>query len=309
MDASDSFSKAFDLASDCIGRRFQNPLYPLTELFNGELHAAFEEVRSFGQKIVAKAKRTRSLAAFESLIDDTEPTFDTTLINLLIESLGDEDLVAEASLNFLSAGKDTTAQALTWTLYALLRHPESWVPLRQEVEYLKGVQADDTLIRDQQLAIGDLQPTKIPLHMATLYEGLRLFPPIPIEIQEARTELTLPDGTLLPKGSVIVYSIWALNRARQIYGDDAESFKPSRWLNDGKFVAKSASEFPVFNGGPRMCLGKKMAELMATFCLINLQDFTFELAPFLSDFDPQPQNSLTLPMNGGLPCLVKARSG
>lgn len=97
-----------------------------------------------------------------------------------------------------------------------------------------------------------------------------------------------------------------MNRSKLIWGDDADSFKPERWLENGVFVSKSAFEYPVFNGGPRTCLGKKMAEVVAVQVIAT---FVLEFR-----FDPPDdkvrisKNSLTLPMEGGLPCRVKSRS-
>lgn len=76
----------------------------------------------------------------------------------------------------------------------------------------------------------------------------------------------------------------------------------------------SAYEFPVFNGGPRSCLGKKMAELLAVYVIASLVwKFEFEEADDVhlkvGKEAParQSQNSLTLPMQGGLPCYVRHR--
>jgi len=302
LDSSHPFSKAFDYASDQVGRRFQNPAYPVTEFFFGsKLHDALAVVKQFGRKIVTKAKQERSNAAFESLVTNDEPAFDT-LIDSLMEAFPNPEIVADAALNFLSAGKDTTAQSFTWTLYAIMRHPEVLIPIREEMQGLLAKH------KDLKLKTADLQPTNIPYLMATYYEALRLYPPIPFEIQECQQDLTLPDGTFLPKNAVVVWCIWAMNRAKEIHGDDAHTFRPARWLDqEGKFLNRSAFEFPVFNGGPRACLGRKMAELMAMFVMLSiLPDFTFMLTPDVSGglFERTSQNSLTLPMSRGLPCHV-----
>jgi len=306
LDSSHPFSKAFDYASDQIGRRFQNPLYPLTEFFFGsKLDSALTEVKSFGRNIVTRAKQRRSKAAFESLIMNEEPVLDT-LIDSLIETFSDHTIVADSALNFLSAGKDTTAQSFTWTLYALMRHPDALQALRLDIQArFSNHQASDGTLK---LSVADLQPTNIPLLLATYYEALRLYPPIPFEIQQAQQDITLPDGIFLPKNSVIVWCIWAINRAKQIHGDDACTFRPGRWLDEeGRFVNRNAFEFPVFNGGPRSCLGKKMAELLASYLLLNvLTTFAVVEAPSATSpsFERRAQNSLTLPMENGLPCKV-----
>ncbi|KAK6372987.1 hypothetical protein LTR64_004906 [Lithohypha guttulata] len=301
LDSSHPFTKAFDYASDQIGRRFQNPFYFVSEfLFGSKLREALAEVRRFGTKIVNRAKQNRSKSAFASIFTNDEIHFDT-LIDSLLETFRDPNIVADSALNFLSAGKDTTAQSFTWTLYCIMRSPEVLEHLREDIKLLKSKHDQDERIS---LTVADLQPANTPFVTATFYEALRLYPPIPIEIQECQQDLSLPDGTFLPKNSVVVWCIWAMNRAKEIHGADSDQFRPGRWLDEeGKFVNRSAFEFPVFNGGPRSCLGKKMAELIAVFLLVNyLPDFTF--IDVHSEAVKRAQNSLTLPMESGLWCRL-----
>ena len=105
-----------------------------------------------------------------------------------------------------------------------------------------------------------------------------------------------------------------MNRSSQIWGSDAHLFRPERWLDgNGKLVSKSAFEFPVFNGGPRSCLGKKMAELMVCWVLVRVVG-EFEFQEVLQRDregnveERKSQNSLTLPMEGGLPVVVTVKS-
>jgi cytochrome P450 len=251
---------------------------------------------------VNNAKRRRANAAFESLLDDQEVVFGN-LIDSLIETFRNPEVVADSAMNFLSAGRDTTAQSLTWAFYALMRHVEVITDMRKEVE--------DQALLFENLHVAKLQPANIPFTMAVFYEALRLYPPVPVEIKQCEADVTLPDGTFLPKDSIIVWCIWAVNRSERMWGADAASFRPRRWLDDdGRFVAKSAFEFPVFNGGPRLCLGKRMAELMGAYLLISIvRDFEFEEVRDGANPEKErlSQNSLTLPMQDGLPCKVKKR--
>jgi cytochrome P450 len=260
LTAAHPFSRAFNHASAHTATRFQNPLYPFTELFTGgPFRASVAKVKSFGLQIVSNAKRRRGNLAFESLLEGNDAPQFTTLIDNLIDALDDPDLVADAAVNFLSAGRDTTAESLTWCTYALTRHPQAMTKLREEVErvFPHGLEA----FLDE-VTVAELQPTNIPRVMATFYEALRLYPPVPIEISQTTEALTLPDGTSLPKDAVIVYCIWALNRSTKLWGQAAENFRPERWLDSrGAFQRRSEAEFAVFNGGPRACLGRKMAEL------------------------------------------------
>jgi len=147
----------------------------------------------------------------------------------------------------------------------------------------------------------------MPYTMAVFYESLRIFPPIPFEIRQCTGQaVTLPDGTFLPKDSVLVWCLWAMHRSKLTWGDDADEFKPERFLqSDGKLIQKSASEFPVFYGGQRTCLGKKMAEGIAVQVIPCMAwEFDFEA---VGAGERRSKSSLTLPMEGGLPVFVGGR--
>lgn len=165
------------------------------------------------------------------------------------------------------------------------------------------------------LGFDHLQQTPFPYTMAVFNETLRLFPPVPVELKECTASTTFPDGTWLPKGSVVLWVPWSMGRSKQIWGEDADDFRPERWLveeGEGRtsFISRSAYEFPVFNGGSRSCLGKKMAELLAVDVLATLV-WRFDFREVHVDgksVERLSQNSLTLPMQDGLPCQIVRRS-
>lgn len=184
-----------------------------------------------------------------------------------------------------------------------MRHPRVIEAIRREVSEAISASSNEKSKLDAALC----RPTSLPYVTAVFYETLRLYPPVPFELKQCEQATTLPDGTFLPKTAVLVWCTWAMNRSRLIWGADAENFMPERWLEDGNLISKSASEYPVFNGGPRTCLGKKMAELVAIQVIATLvMKFDFEA---VDDKERISKNSLTLPMEGGLPCSVKKRTG
>ena len=336
IDASSAFATLFDYASGKTGERFQNPLYPLTERFTGaRFRAAVSEVHKFGKEIVSQAEtRLNRVRNGESGISISKPATGSTLIELLLTKLDDRRIVADSALNFLSAARDTTAQALTWTFYCLMRNPHIVLQIRRELgERLQSVSTP------QDLTTSLLQPQSLPYLHAVFNEALRLFPPIPFEIKQCMADAMLPDGTFLPKGSVVFWSIWSMNRSKEIWGDydPVNEYIPERWINNSTangeegrtrvFKGRSAFEFPVFNGGPRACLGRKMAELMAVWVIAKMvAEFDFKELSGLKDVAEdrrkttkmngdhgganaklpprRTKNSLTLPMEGGLPCLL-----
>lgn len=333
MPGSLPFSKAFDHASGVTAQRFQNPFYKFKEVFFGApLRRAVLEVKTFGREIVSAAvqKREDEESRKDPSIGESADPLKNNLINSLLDHIEDQQVVADAAMNYLSAGRDTTAQSLTWTLYLLMRHPTVQQKLLEE---LRAAFPDSG--HHLPVSFDSVQPSSLPYTMAVFNESLRLYPPVPIEIKECTADSTFPDGTNLPKGSVVMWVPWAMGRSHQIWGEDANEFLPERWLlldnelkqpepemavdvkdknKPARLVSKSAFEFPVFNGGPRSCLGKKLAELLAVSVIASLiwnYDFEEIIDDKLGGCGPGnarlSQDSLTLPMEGGLPCLVHMR--
>ncbi|KAJ0109813.1 cytochrome p450 [Diaporthe amygdali] len=327
MHADDDFTLAFDYASGATAERVQNPLWRVTEIFFGaRLRKSIAIVKAYGKRIVDTAIQDRERGAKDTANASGQPEKDEkldkisgSLIQSLLDSIGDRGMVADAALNYLSAGRDTTAQALTWTFHLLMHHRYTLAKIRQEVQQAleaqpaqpEGASATSTLPVDPTL----FTPASMPYTLAVFSEALRLYPPIPFEIKQTMSPTTLPDGTFLPQGSVVVWCPWAMNRSRLTWGEDADDFRPERWLvaaggdaNPPSVVLqKSASEFPVFNGGPRLCLGKKMAELIAVQVIATVA-WVFEFVPAYEGRERASKSSLTLPMEGGLPVFVKVRS-
>lgn len=111
MHADDKFTIAFDYASGATAERVQNPLWRLTEIFTGSrMRESVAIVKAFGQKIVDNAVEDRerglkgiatTLAGDETVVDEISGS----LIHSLLDSIGDKKMVADAALNYLSAGK------------------------------------------------------------------------------------------------------------------------------------------------------------------------------------------------------------
>ena len=121
MHGSLPFSKAFDLASGAIGDRFMNPFWKLKEfLFGAPLRHAVGEVKEFGQTIVADSVSKRGAGSLvESTVTrDTTDPLQTNLINALLDNLDNHQVVADAAMNFLSAGKSSRSGQ-----YSILRSP------------------------------------------------------------------------------------------------------------------------------------------------------------------------------------------
>ncbi|GAB4844393.1 hypothetical protein Ancab_037757 [Ancistrocladus abbreviatus] len=94
---------------------------------------------------------------------------------------------------------------------------------------------------------------------AALTETLRLYPGVPVDGRAAETDDILPDGYRVKKGDNVYYLSFTMGRMPYIWGDDAEEFRPERWLGDyGVFQPESPFKFVAFHAGPRICLGKRL---------------------------------------------------
>lgn len=106
MHHSNEFSMAFDYASAATAARFQNPFWQITEFITGRrFRDAISKVKAFGSLIVSNYMQSSKRNEIQSQVDDGFGSKTGTLMNLLIAGIRDEKIVAEAALNFLSAGK------------------------------------------------------------------------------------------------------------------------------------------------------------------------------------------------------------
>lgn len=106
----------------------------------------------------------------------------------------------------------------------------------------------------------------------------------------------------MPAGTLIGWFPYGMGRNERIWGDDASQFKPDRWLQGETY---SQYEYPAFNAGPRICLGKTLAELQGVLVLSTItKHFKFQL---LDPSHIKQKISLTLPLLNGLKLNVAAR--
>lgn len=107
MPASLPFSKSFDFASGATGERFQNPFWKIKEFFFGApLRKAVFDTKVFGRSIVSAAiqKRQDKSASSNYDIVKNADSLQTNLINSLLDHIDDHQVVADAAMNYLSAG-------------------------------------------------------------------------------------------------------------------------------------------------------------------------------------------------------------
>jgi cytochrome P450 len=150
---------------------------------------------------------------------------------------------------------------------------------------------------------------QLPYARATACETLRLYPSVPKDVREAARDDVLPDGTRVPRGSLVAYLPYIMGRDDTLWSDAAR-FDPERFLADGEGAAASAWKFPAFNGsGPRQCMGQHLALTEASFVLaLVYRRFSLELAPASQAGGAlSHRDSLTLPQAAGVTVRVRRR--
>lgn len=218
---------------------------------------------------------------------------------------GDDDAaLRDILLNFLIAGRDTTAQALSWAVLCVARAGGAVAQALAE-EGAAVPQDNPNRFFVPFEAVGrDLRYAK-----AVTLETLRLFPSVPKDLKEALQADTLPDGSRVPAGALVAYLPYVMGRSEELWGANAESFMPERFMPPAP--PPSPWLLPAFNGaGPRTCLGQGMALVEASFVLALIyRRFTLTLCPAEQGAPGGValQNSLTLPQARGVTMRVGLR--
>ena len=188
------------------------------------------------------------------------------------------DLLASV-IDVLFAGVDTTSNTMQWVLYMMAKNPDKQKILRQEVLSVLG---DSTIATPETLA-------QMPYLKAWLRETLRLYPVVSLIQRKPKEDLIL-GGYHIPGGSAqIELPAHHMGRDESIF-EDAEAFKPERWLrNKGTPFTEAAEAFGSipFGFGTRMCLGRRIAELELHLLLARIvQQFEISYPPDAGNVEP-----------------------
>ncbi|KAL3829484.1 hypothetical protein ACJIZ3_018286 [Penstemon smallii] len=245
--------EAFDVASEMCARRGAAPLssmWKVKRFFDvgseKKLREAINRIHLFIENVIRDKKRS-SKERFETFGNDL-------LTKMVLEK--DEEYARDTMISLIMAGRDTTSAAMTWLFFLFSRNPN----LENEVLREVGIVEEDDENSLKYESLRELRFLK-----ACICESMRLFPPVSWDSKHAMANDLLPDGTPVRTGDRVTYFPYGMGRMEGLWGEDRFEFKPERWVSeveDGIFKSlKNVSpyKFPIFQAGPRVCLGKEMA--------------------------------------------------
>ncbi|VDB84017.1 unnamed protein product [Peniophora sp. CBMAI 1063] len=188
------------------------------------------------------------------------------LLGALLEAneegqVSDEEMSDQAS-TLLLAGAETSSTALCRILHLLALHPDIQDRLRQEMVQARASVTDgsDQLDYDALMAL--------PFLDAVCKETLRVFAPAPLRNRRCIKENTIPfsDGrsVRVPSGTEILVNVHGMNTDTELWGPDAKTWKPERWLKRDSQSADAPGVYAnmlTFLAGPKSCIGMNFSIL------------------------------------------------
>ena len=193
-------------------------------------------------------------------------------------ALVSDEQIVDNLLTFLTAGHETTARALTWSLYLAASMPQWQDRLVREIMDVAG---------SEEITVGQVDQL---FHMRRfIQEAMRLFPSAPVISRITRRPVKL-GGYSLPGGARILVPIYVVHRHRRLW-DRPDTFDPNRFTEEAQAARPRYSYMP-FGAGPRVCIGASFAMIEAIVILATLiRGARFET---VGPDAPEPVSGITL---------------
>jgi len=282
------FQRAFDFVQYETEKRATFPIWRYVP--HGRYIECLKICDDFVGKIISTARADPNLSERSDLLAN----FMTSLDEEGKTRALDDKFLRDTLMNFLIAGRDTTAMTLTWLFYELASNPRIQQKAYEEIMTLFP-NADPTSLDE----IRSLKYLKDCIN-----ETLRMHPPVPRVIRCARGDDVLPSGYVIKAGTNVIYNSYTLHRCEALWGADVLVFDPDRWSDD-RTKAIGAYEFLPFHGGPRRCLGFDLAYnevKMGALMILKNYEFTLD-----TSVKVRHMTAITLMAKDGVKIFFKKR--
>jgi cytochrome P450 len=224
------------------------------------------------------------------------------------ESFTNQEIIDEF-ITIRGAGHETTSNTLSWCVMLLAKHTAVQDALYEEIQSVLGDRSTPSFADTEHLIL-----TK-----SVIYEALRMYPTVPSfpRLSVADTKLGEYD---IPSGTLVFVSQSAMNRRKDIWGDDADVFNPSRFRRKGYSLDLVQSlpkgvpggelyGFAPFGAGKRTCPGQRLALVEMVIMLAGIIS-SFDIKLAVASIDEIVKNSdITLGPKLGLPIYCTQREG
>ncbi|KAF7332925.1 hypothetical protein MVEN_02398400 [Mycena venus] len=273
--------------------QFTEAIFPLLKLvpYPGKKvieHARAEMFSVAGRIVSDSIRASDGEKSFDSKKDLLSVLLRANLAKNVPESqrLRDDEVVSQIPA-FLVAGHETSSSAVAWALHALSLDAAVQTKLREELFTI----STENPTMDELNSLPYLERQHIN---SVVREVLRAYSPVPFLDRMAMQDDVLPlskpyidkagkshDSLVIPKGQIIHMPIFAVNTDKEIWGDDAEEFRPARWEN----VPVASNAIPsvwgnqfTFFAGQNNCIGFR-------FSLVEIKALLFTLVRAF-EFEP-----------------------
>ncbi|KAL3861963.1 hypothetical protein ACJMK2_007970 [Sinanodonta woodiana] len=277
--------------SEALAVRNRTPyLFPDFIFYLSSLGRKFVKNCKFVHKVAEEVidKRRETLAK-EGLSSRKYLDFLDILLTAKDESgvgLTQEEIRNEVD-TFLFAGHDTTASAISWTLYSLAEHPEIQRKVYEEINSVLHDRESDDLQWD------DLP--KLEYLTMVIKESIRFHCPV-FSIQRQFTKDFELDGHAFPAGTVVSVLILNLHHNKDVWGNP-EEFVPERFSKENSATMDSYQYVP-FSAGPRNCIGQHFAMHEIKIIISKLvYRYKFELEP---NYVPEKKPAIVMRTTNGI---------
>jgi cytochrome P450 len=221
------------------------------------------------------------------------------LLTLLLETsdpetgqaMTDREL-ADNLLTFIAAGHETTALALTWTLYLLNLYPAVEARVLDEIA---------TVTAGQPLVTSHIEA--LVYTRQVVHEAMRLYPPAGIVVRQAARKVRIGSEEIA-SGTPLNVPIYAVHRHRALW-HDPDAFDPERFAPEA-VKARHRYAYLPFGAGPRICIGMTFALMESTAILATLLP-AIRLG-LRAGYTPEPRLRVTLRPAAGMPMRLERRA-
>jgi len=238
-------------------------------------------------------RRTLATLVHERMRPEAPDDFVTQMIRALHLRFPEQEaveLAVDNAATFYLAGHETTANAISWTLFIMSEQPE-W-------QERAGVEAAAALAN----GIDAKLPERLPVLRMIVDEVLRLYPSAPRFDREAVAADRIGEIDVQAGDFVSIWP-WLIHRHRKLW-DDPDAFDPKRFSVERK-EDRHRFQYIPFGGGPRTCVGARLATAEGlTILACWLAKWRFRPVP---GREVQVSGMVTLRPKGGLPLLIERR--